>query len=65
MNYQPFLGMNVLISDDLLHYLTANSFAIFLLALLTAFAFIFWIMALTSFYRLSKNRIKLKRYSTV
>jgi len=41
MNYQPFLGMNLLVSDQLLLELQQQKLAIALLILMTLFVFYF------------------------
>lgn len=45
MNYQPFLGMNVLVSDDLIEAIQVimQAFAMVILALLVFCAFFWWL----------------------
>lgn len=51
MNYQPFFDMNILVSDHLLD----NKFALFLLVILSYYAFFFIHMSLYSFLRLMRR----------
>lgn len=50
MDYQPFFGMNILISDNFLE----NKFALLLLVVLSYYAFFLIHMSLYSFLRLMR-----------
>ena len=60
MNYQPFLEMNILVSDPMLQALQENKFYLIFMLVLTFYLLMALHMTLFSFYKFLRQPKKIK-----